>query len=83
MVDSLVRERVVMLRGIGVKKIITGVGLMCVPIGALIAFQQIGMLPLKLFAITIMIGLYGVYQVLKGCLMVFLPKSESGDVADK
>jgi hypothetical protein len=83
LVHSLLRERFGMLRGIGTRKIITGIPLICVPLVALGVFLKIGFLPIKIFAITVMAGLYGVYLTYRGCFMVFLPKFEGGDIADK
>jgi hypothetical protein len=40
-------------------------------------------IPLKLFAITIIIGLWGAWLVVNGILMAMAPKSERGDVADQ
>jgi hypothetical protein len=33
--------------------------------------------------VTILIGLYGVWRVIKGIGMVLAPKSETGDVAEQ
>lgn len=83
LVQALLRERFGMLRGIGTRKIITGIPLICVPFVALVAFLKIGFFPMKIFALTVMAGLYGVYLTYRGCFMVFLPKFEGGDIADK
>jgi hypothetical protein len=42
-----------------------------------------GYIPLKLFAVTIMIGLWGAWKVLKSLFMILAPKSEPGDVAEQ
>ncbi len=83
LVQSLVKERMATLRSLGIQKIVGGIALVCVPIAAWFVFMRVGVLPLKLFAVTVMIGLYGAYLALKGFFMVFLPKMESGDIADK
>lgn len=80
---NLFKERTAAVRANGIRKIIIGSGMICVPIVALIIFLSIGVIPLKLFAVTIMIGLYGAYIALKGILMAVAPKSERGDVADQ
>ena len=80
---KLFKERTAAVRANGIRKIIIGSGLICVPIIALVVFLAIGVIPLKLFAVTIMIGLYGVWLVLNGILMAVAPKSERGDVADQ
>ena len=42
-----------------------------------------GVIPLKLFALTVIVGLWGGYRVLKGITLVVAPRSETGDVADQ
>ncbi len=83
LVQSIFRERAAAVRANGIRKIFTGSGMICVPIIALIVFLSIGVIPLKIFAITVMIGLYGVWLVINGILMAVAPKSEQGDVADQ
>jgi hypothetical protein len=65
------------------KKILTGIGLVAVPIVALIIFLIIGVTPLKIFAVTIMVGLWGLWMLLNGIIMFLAPKSERGDLADQ
>jgi len=71
------------VRANGIKKILTGIGLMAVPVVALIIFLMIGVIPLKIFAVTIMIGLWGVWTLINGIIMVLAPKAEHGDLADQ
>jgi hypothetical protein len=80
---KLFQERTAAVRSNGIGKIIKGVGLMCVPIVALLIFLSIGVIPMKVFGLTIMVGLYGFYLFVKGVLMAVAPKSEQGDVADQ
>jgi hypothetical protein len=82
-VEPIFQERAAEVRANGIKKIFIGSGLICVPIVALFIFLHIGVIPLKLFAITVMVGLYGVWLVINGILMVAAPKSLQGDVADQ
>jgi pSer/pThr/pTyr-binding forkhead associated (FHA) protein len=81
--NSLLKERVKILRGIGIQKIFTGIGLMCVPVVSFFGFLHMGIFPINLFAMTVMVGLYGAWRLLKGTFMFLSPKSEPGDVADK
>jgi hypothetical protein len=83
LVQPIFRERAAAVRSNGIRKIFTGSGMMCVPVIALFVFLHIGVIPLKIFAITVMIGLYGVWLVINGILMVVAPKLEQGDVADQ
>ena len=81
--ESLMRERASTLRGIGIQKTLTGIALMCVPVIAWIYFSSIGVIPLKLFGATCVVGVYGAWRFLKGTIMFVAPRSEPGDVADK
>ncbi|HKS36832.1 MAG TPA: hypothetical protein VJW76_06560 [Verrucomicrobiae bacterium] len=83
LVRELFRERAVTIRRNGIKKTVIGVGLMCVPVVAFIIFTIIGVLPLKLFGATLVVGVWGAWMVLKGTIMFLAPKSEPGDVAEQ
>lgn len=82
MVQDMYAERTKTIRANGIRKIFIGCGLICVPIAAGLYFLSVGYVPLKLFAVTIMVGLYGCWLVFKGIFMVAAPKMESGDVMD-
>ena len=83
LVGALFQERARTIRANGVRKSFIGIGLICVPVVALIVFLSVGYLPLKLFAVTLMIGTYGAWTLLKGVIMFLAPKSEPGDVAEQ
>jgi hypothetical protein len=83
LIEEMFAERVATIRGNGIKKMVIGAFLMCVPVAAWFGFQAIGYLSIKLFAITVMAGLYGLWNVLKGFFMLISPKSEAGDVAEQ
>jgi hypothetical protein len=83
LVAALFQERAATIRANGIRKIVMGTGLVFVPIVAFFIFKRMGVLPLKLFAITIMVGLWGAWMVLNGVFMVVAPKRESGDVAEQ
>jgi hypothetical protein len=82
-VQALFQERAATIRRNGVKKVIGGTMLACVPVVAWFIFQSVGIIPMKIFALTIMVGLYGAYMILKGTIMFTAPKSEPGDVSDQ
>ena len=83
LVATMFRERAATIRANGIRKSLLGIGLMCVPVVALVVFLSMGYFPLKLFAVTLMIGTYGAWQLLKGVIMILAPKSEPGDVAEQ
>lgn len=82
-VAELFKERMATVRANGIRKIIIGVALMCVPVVAYLFFNHLGVIPLKLMAIFVMIGLWGVWQLLNGIIALVAPKMESGDVAEQ
>jgi hypothetical protein len=82
-VDEMFRDRAATIRKNGLGKMVMSVPLMCVPLGALALFHQIGMFSVKLFGLAMMVGLYGAWLLIKGAIMFISPRSESGDVADK
>jgi len=85
LVTKLTKERTAEMRRRGISKIIRGIGLMCVPVISVLVFIFVfGIVPINtLFAITIMIGLYGLWLFVNGILMAVAPKSEKGDVANQ
>jgi hypothetical protein len=80
--QELFRERLAALRVKGIRKIVTGSGLICVPVVAILLCMHIGYYPVKLLGIAVMVGLYGAWEALNGTFMVVAPKMESGDVAE-
>jgi hypothetical protein len=83
LVKELFQERAVTVRGNGIKRIVIGFALMCVPVVALFIFLSVGVIHLGVFAVTIILGFWGVWMVIKGICMVLAPKVEAGDVAEQ
>ena len=83
MVQPMYKERAATIRANGIKKIFVGAAFVCVPIVAFFIFLSVGYIPLKLFAITVAVGLWGAWMILKGIIMMIAPKSEPGDVAEQ
>ena len=83
LVAAMFQERAKTIRRNGIKKVVVGASMMCVPVIFFLVCLRVGYLPLKLFAVTIMLGLWGAWMALKGTFMFFAPKSEPGDVADQ
>lgn len=83
MVQEMYAERTATIRTNGIRKIVIGSVLICVPIVSLLGFLAMGYIPLKLFAVTVMVGLWGAWMVFKGSFMVAAPKMESGDVSEQ
>ena len=81
-IAPLLAERAQSVRAAGKGKIITGVGMMCVPVIAFIIFMIIHFFPIKLFGATVAIGFWGLWRAISGLIMFVSPKSEKGDVGD-
>jgi len=80
---TMFQQRAATSRANGIRKMVTGIGLMCVPVVAFLVFMTSGFFPIKLFAVTLMVGTYGGWLLLKGAFMFVAPKSEAGDVAEQ
>jgi hypothetical protein len=83
LVRELYQERAATVRANGIKKIFTGIGLIAVPIVSLIVFIMIGVIPMKIFGLTLAVGCWGVWKLINGIIMVLAPKTEHGDLADQ
>ena len=82
-VEELFQERAATLRRNGIIKMVGGGLLICVPIVAWYIFNSLGYIYVKLFAFMVIAGFYGVWIGIKGAMMCFDPKAESGDVAEQ
>ncbi len=83
LVEPWYRERIRTIRRNGVTKIVVGTVMLCAPVAFLIVSLMAGTLLLMPFAVTIMIGVWGLCKIIKGIFMFFAPKSERGDVAEQ
>jgi hypothetical protein len=83
LVRAMFKERTTTLQGIGVWKIVTGIALMAVPFVALLIFTHYHVVLMTPLALSIAVGLWGMWVFLRGSIMVLFPKTISGDVADK
>ncbi|HTB83005.1 MAG TPA: hypothetical protein VK742_05065 [Candidatus Sulfotelmatobacter sp.] len=81
-VDELFAERMVTVRKNGIRKIIVGCGMMCVPIIAWPITSQLIVFRARLMGLALGVGLWGVWKVLNGIIALVAPKMESGDVAE-
>ena len=83
LVNELFQERAAAVRANGIKKIIVGAALVCLPIVTFVAILISGTIYPYVVAGAIMAGFYGVWLIIKGISMVLAPKSEAGDVAEQ
>lgn len=75
------RERASVIRSSGTKKITVGALLVPIPFIAYIVFIMIGVIPTKIFMLTVLTGLYGLWKIIDGARMLVAPRSEPGDLS--
>lgn len=82
--DGMFAERAAIVRGAGLKRVFMGAPMMAFPVAAWFFFVvEFRFVPVKLWGLTLLVGIYGMYCLLKGLIMFFSPKSEPGDVSEK
>lgn len=87
MVQQMFNERAITIRRNGIGKMMVGTGMLFVPVVAYLVLVSMGMsfgnafFPIKLYALTVMVGLWGAWKFVKGIFMILAPRSEAGDVA--
>ena len=82
-VHVMLKERASAIRINGIKKIVIGAALVCIPVFTLIMFIKIGAISFTILGITGAVGLWGAWMIFKGLFMVLSPKSEAGDVSEQ
>lgn len=83
-VAALSRERAAAVRGNGLKKIIIGGALICIPVATIFYLRHGGALfSIKGTGAAIGVGLWGLWLVLQGLVMMIAPKLENSDLADQ
>jgi len=81
-VTEMFQERVATIRANGIQKIVIGSILVCIPVILFLILLGTGFLFMRLLAVPIMFGIWGVWMVVKGTLMLLAPKSEAGDASE-
>jgi hypothetical protein len=84
-VDSVFRERMAQVRTLGVRRILIGVPMMTVPVGAwvLLGFMYRSVVILAVLGVAGAFGLWGAWKVLEGVLMLIFPENEKIDLAEE
>jgi len=81
-VTEMFQERVATIRANGIRKIVIGSVLICIPVLTFLVLLGMGFIFMRLLALPIMFGIWGVWLVVKGTLMLLAPKSEAGDASE-
>lgn len=66
-------ERALAVRGVGKGRIITGIGMMLLPVVTFIVCMMVGYFPLKIIGATVAIGFWGLWRLIAGIIMVVSP----------
>lgn len=82
-VAVLYKERLAAVRVAGIKKIVSGIALMLVPVITFLFFLYLRMMLVRVMAIAVAVGLWGVWRLINGLIALLMPKMESGDVAEQ
>ena len=77
---KLFHERPSIVRSNGIKKIIVGIVLMCVPVLAYFIFETTGRIWIKRALICYGIGIYGAYLLVCGIINIVVPNPEQGAI---
>lgn len=81
-ITAIQRERNAMIRAVGKRKFVTGALLILVPFVVYLMFLKIGFVPMKVFGLTIVVGIYGGWRFITGLKDVLAPNSETGDLSN-
>jgi len=80
-VAELYAERKATIRGNGIKNIVIGSLLICVPIGTWISFMHMGVIYVRTFGFTVVVGIIGFWRLVKGIFMLAAPGTAEGDAS--
>lgn len=83
LIDPMVKDRRATIRANAIRKIMIGIGLICVTVVALLWCLSAAFFPVTLLGIAILFGLYGGWLVLNGTLELLNPKLQAKDLADE
>lgn len=83
LIKILFQERAVAVRGVGMKKILTGTLLIAAGAAGIIYMLLIHVIITKLAGALIALMFWGGWRLINGIIMVALPRMQSGDVAEQ
>lgn len=82
MMENLKQERAASVRGQGIKRIVVGSLMVACPIVTLVVCMIIGYIPIKLVSLTVLLGLWGVWKIIGGCINIFAPGFGNEDLSE-
>ena len=81
--EAIKDDRAEFVRSAAKRKIIPGVLLIAVPIVSFVIFMFMNVLPVRFFALTIVVGLIGAWKVIRGVLGMIRPEAIQGDLSEE
>jgi hypothetical protein len=81
-VDELFRERVSTLRVTGIRKIVVGAVLTCVPVLVFFLFMAARRIHIYLLIVSVAAGGSGLWMLVSGIVLLVAPKSHSGNAEE-
>jgi hypothetical protein len=81
--ESFLQERDTSVKSLGRRSIMIGAPLILVPVISYLIMHQMGILLMKLLGLTVVVGLFGGWKVVKGTIMVTSPRSYPGDLSEE
>ena len=83
LVEAMQRDRAATVRGMGIRKIVIGSALLAVLAAAILFMCIVRHVLVELVAIPGAMGIYGLWNVVAGTLMILAPRRHEGDLAEQ
>lgn len=75
-------ERDADIRSLAIRKIVSGCGLMLVPVATYATFLAMRIFFVRVLGATVAIGLFGLWRVTSGAMALLFPSLERGDISE-
>lgn len=82
LLEMLLAERAAQIRADGFKKLMLGLGLIAIPCVAYFKFYLTGVISLRPFSATIVLGLWGVWKVIDGFWRISGARKMRGEISN-
>jgi len=83
LMDSIMEERAANVRSSAKRNIFIGIGLILVPVVAYFALIRLPIFPVKAFAFTVVVGLFGGWRVFQGTIHLSNPNLHQSDLSEE
>jgi len=83
LMESILQERASSVKSTARKNILLGIGLILVPIITYFVLLQSPVFPVKLFAVTVLVGLIGGWKLVQGIIHLSNPDLQKSDLSEE